>query len=353
MTLDEECALSYYSPIGRLGGRGGAELVRRTDDGRVFVKKILTDCDKRVYDYIARTHPEGVPYIYELVEDDDKLIVIEEYVGGRPLSDVLAERGRLGRDEAFEIVRRLCAILSPLHGADPPIIHRDVKPDNIIVSGSGGVTLLDFDAANISRSDKTRDTRLMGTVGYAAPEQYGFGASDVRTDVYSLGVLLNVMLTGAFPDETLARGDAGAIIKKCTAVKPSDRYDGVDNLFRALSGRSAFRRSALPPGMRSVKTPGAFFAALGYAALAVFSFTIDVEALEYSPLWLNRLTVFMLFLCPILFSGNWLGVLDLLRITRIRSRFLRVLLIIAGDLTILVLIIVILSLVENGLRSGL
>ena len=89
---------------------------------------------------------------------------------------------------------------------------------------------------NVSRkvTNASRDTVVMGTVGYASPEQLGISQSDARTDIYAAGVLLNVMLTGKHPSETLASGKAGKIVRKCTAVNPSDRYQTAKKLFDAL-----------------------------------------------------------------------------------------------------------------------
>ena len=110
---------------------------------------------------------------------------------------------------------------------DPPIIHRDIKASNIIISQEGTVTLLDMDAAKWYRDQSDRDTKLIGTYGYAAPEQYGFGASDERTDIYSIGVLLNVTLTGCLPSQKMAEGRIGAVIEKCVKLDPKERYASV------------------------------------------------------------------------------------------------------------------------------
>ena len=85
----------------------------------------------------------------------------------------------------------------------------------------GHLYLIDFDAAKTYNPNKTKDTVLMGTVDYAAPEQYGFLQSDQRTDIYSIGILMNKMLTGSLPSETLAAGRLGKIIQTCTALNNS------------------------------------------------------------------------------------------------------------------------------------
>jgi serine/threonine protein kinase len=108
-----------------------------------------------------------------------------------------------------------------------------VKPENVVLRPNGQAVLVDL---NISRkvSNAERDTMIMGTVGYASPEQLGLTQSDARTDIYACGVLLNVMLTGKHPSEQLARGRAGRIVRRCTAVNPDDRYPSAKRLAMAL-----------------------------------------------------------------------------------------------------------------------
>ncbi len=113
------------------------------------------------------------------------------------------------------------------------IIHRDVKPENILVDKNGRVCLIDFNAAR-RLSGASHDTEIMGTIGYAAPEQMGLMQSDPRTDIYAVGILLNVLLTGRHPSEQLARGRLGAVVKKCTDIQPSERYPSAEALYRAL-----------------------------------------------------------------------------------------------------------------------
>lgn len=112
-------------------------------------------------------------------------------------------------------------------------VHRDVKPENIILRGDNAV-LIDFDAARFHKPENSADTQILGTTGFAAPEQYGLSQSDVRTDIYALGVLINVMLTGEHPSRNLAKGRMGRIVDRCTHVNPQRRYKNVLRLMEAL-----------------------------------------------------------------------------------------------------------------------
>ena len=95
--------------------------------------------------------------------------------------------------EAKRITRQLCSALWVLHSMG--VVHRDVKPDNVIIRGQEAV-LIDFDASRVYKNAMREDTQILGTTGFAAPEQYGLSQSDGRADIYALGVLLNIMLTG-------------------------------------------------------------------------------------------------------------------------------------------------------------
>ncbi len=112
-------------------------------------------------------------------------------------------------------------------------VHRDIKPENIILRGRDAV-LIDFDAARIHKPTSETDTQVLGTVGFAAPEQYGISQSDLRADIYSLGVLINVMLTGEHPSRCMASGRMGRIVERCTRVNPAKRYQNVHRLMEAF-----------------------------------------------------------------------------------------------------------------------
>lgn len=237
MEVDAALCLSFYRDIATLNEAHGVDLVQHVETKAIYVKKTLTVYDLQVFQHL-KDHPvTGIPRIEELVETDGRLYVIEEYISGRSLREALAASGPLSPAEALACLRQLCDILRPLHNLSPPIVHRDIKPSNLLLTPAGRLYLVDFNAAKETSDTKARDTVLLGTAGYAAPEQYGFSPSQPTADIYALGVLLNEMLTGKLPQEELADGPLTAVIQKCLRMEPSQRYQTVDLLLGELSKR--------------------------------------------------------------------------------------------------------------------
>ena len=234
MQLSEELALSYYKSIADINAPHHVWLVQHVDTGKLYVKKQLTVYNFEVFRSFKENPVNNIPQIYELVEDNGVLTIIEEYIHGESVQSLLDKQGNFSEEQALDLTLQLCAIVSELHHRIPPIIHRDIKPSNLILTSDGILKLLDFNAAKNPSPVQNRDTRLLGTTGYAAPEQYGFGASTVQTDLYTIGILLNVLLTGVEPYEQHAAGCFSNIITKCTMLDPGERYANIDELISAL-----------------------------------------------------------------------------------------------------------------------
>ena len=171
-----------------------------------------------------------LPEVYEVGEENGQVAVLEEYVQGDTLAFLL-EGGLLSPREGKAVARQICEGLWVLHSMGA--VHRDIKPENVILRGDQAV-LIDFDASRIYKGERDGDTRILGTTGYAAPEQYGFSQCDSRADIYSLGVLMNIMLTGEHPSKKLASGRAGRIVQRCTMTAPKQRYQSVLQLMERL-----------------------------------------------------------------------------------------------------------------------
>ena len=230
MTLEEESRLSFYRELTVLDEKKNIVLVQDIRNSELCVKKTLDIYSRDVYEQLASVRIEGVPAVKECVADDGKLIVVEEYVQGRSLKQVLDEQGLLNEEQAYEIAVQLVDILVRLHQLESAIVHRDIKPSNIIIEKNGHVNLIDFNAARHVNADKNEDTRMLGTVYFAAPEQFGFGQSDERTDIYGLGATINYIMTGDKPGAGIAECRFSDILKKCLMVDAKDRYQSAAEL---------------------------------------------------------------------------------------------------------------------------
>lgn len=182
------------------------------------------------YEELYNINCANLPLIYDVINLDDGQIVLEEFIEGVTIAEVM-ESGKYRYTGTRKVLQSVCRALTVLH--ERGIVHRDIKPENVMIAKEGRVVLIDLNAAR-QISNASKDTVVMGTVGYASPEQLGVAQSDARTDIYAVGVLLNVMITGKHPSEKLAKGKAGRIVRKCTSVNPDERYQSAEKLAGSL-----------------------------------------------------------------------------------------------------------------------
>ena len=167
-----------------------------------------------------------IPCILHCIEEDGETLVVEEYVQGESLLDRIGRKAYLSEREAGNILLQLCDGLAPIHAQG--IVHRDIKPSNLILQSGGIIRLIDFDAARTVKEHSGEDTMHLGTKGYAPPEQFGYGQTDVRSDIYSIGITMRKVL----PEEY--GGYLVKIFAKCTEIDPTRRYQNLQELRRAL-----------------------------------------------------------------------------------------------------------------------
>ena len=209
--------------------RGTVSVVRHKKSGTRYVFRRYSGSGE-VYRRLLPVLCPHLPQIMEAAEQDGQTAVLEEYVQGDTLAELLMG-ARLTEREARQVTMQLCQALHVLHSMGA--VHRDVEPENVILRGSDAV-LIDFDAARIYKDESESDTQVLGTTGFAAPEQYGIFQSDERADIFSLGVLLNIMLTGKHPSREMAAGKMGRIVRKCTMTAPEQRYQSARALMEVL-----------------------------------------------------------------------------------------------------------------------
>lgn len=234
--------LDAYDQMECLANHSGREafLVRNKQTGQMAVAKCY---DRAVFpfqpnlDFLRDLEHPGLPRYFEQYRNEQMLCIVREYIEGETLSDCVREHP-LTQEQILSCAEQLCEILSVLHGHVPPIIHRDIKPENIIVKPDGTIVLIDFDISRSYKENAQADTVFFGTKGYAPPEQYGFGQTDQRTDLYAFGVLLRWMVTGSTrenPNITI-NPDLQKIIDRCTAFSPENRYADAQAVLHALKG---------------------------------------------------------------------------------------------------------------------
>ncbi|MBQ8996193.1 MAG: serine/threonine protein kinase [Oscillospiraceae bacterium] len=338
MTLEEATRLSYYREIAELNELHGVMMVQHIESKRVFVKKTLTTYDAGVFRYLQMYPIPHTPRIYEAIEDGGKLIVIEEYIDGTSLASYLNMRGTLTEQETVYIASQICEILNDFEKVYPPLVHRDIKPSNIILSDSMEVTLLDLDAAKHQNNVQYQDTQLIGTFGYAAPEQFGFGSSDIRTDIYALGVLMNVLLTSKFPQEFTVSGSLSQVITKCVQMDPKDRYQSAQELLLELQNgarkptriektdvhveqteKTQDQGWALP-GFRGSNPFVKIFAFICYFLLFVGITNMRMDDKSITALRINQIFAFLSIMSAVLFAGNYRNAWRIFNVDKIKSR---------------------------------
>lgn len=333
LTVSDELRMSYYREIADIEADHGVFLVQDIRTGKIYVKKVLTVYNLEVFRYLM-VHPvRHTPRIRELAEDGYTLIVIEEYIPGDTLQELLDKSGPMPEERVIDITLQLCRILEDFHRCQPPIVNRDIKPANIKLTGDGFVKLLDLNAAKRYNGESQRDTVLIGTEGYAAPEQYGFGPSSVLTDVYSVGVLMQVLLTGSLSGGAPMGSRLGHIIARCVELSPKSRYRSIAALRAALealqenkSAREASGwRRFLPPGFRSDNPVRWFFSFAGYLFLLYLCFSLQVKNAGIVELWINRVSMTAVSLAIVLFSGNYLDIQSRVALTKGKNPLLRLL----------------------------
>lgn len=213
------------------GSNGLTEIVRGFDN-KLYVRKFIPYINLPYKKLLNKENPNLVKIFY-VAEDSNSTYVIEEYISGITLKEKLQNAYRFTDSEVEKIALQLCDGLAFLHKLD--ILHRDITPSNIIlINGTQQVKIIDLGAAR-SIQEKAMDTRLLGTPGYAPPEQYGFSSTDTRSDIFSLGKTMLELL------ENSRNKRLKVVFQRCTELDPINRYQSIDELKKALENKYTFQ----------------------------------------------------------------------------------------------------------------
>ncbi|MBQ2472802.1 MAG: Stk1 family PASTA domain-containing Ser/Thr kinase [Lachnospira sp.] len=232
-------------------------------DDKTFVAKFRAEAQSAA----GLTH-SNVVGVYDVGDEDGIYYIVMELVEGITLKKYIEKRGRIPFKEAASIAIQVVNGMEAAHKAG--VVHRDIKPQNIIISKDGKVKVTDFGIAKVSSNTTINSSQTMGSVHYISPEQARGGYSDARTDIYSMGITIFEMLTGTVPFDadnsvtvavkhiqdkiplasTLAEGipvSIDKIVAKCTEKKPDRRYQSAEELLADL------KKSLVMPDVDFVK----------------------------------------------------------------------------------------------------
>ena len=362
--------MSDYKIISALNEEHKVYLVQSALSGNIYVQKILDVYNIRVYEYLYRNPVAGIPRIINYYEDSNQLIVIEEYISGTSLQEKI-DNSDLSVSDIRSYMIMLCNILEALHS-------------NIIITSYNYAMLLDFNAAKQFSGQHESDTVLIGTPGYAAPEQYGFGSSSPKTDIYSLGVVLREMLGSITPVPDIAPilHRLNLIAERCTQMTPAARYQSVAELKNAVSqsyypaqhSTSAAGNSSqyahqnhdnaanadtakrdihdsasrfLPPGFRTRTPWKMLLSSVAYLFIIWLCLTLEIENTYGAKLWLERIFCLGMFIFAIFCGFNYLNVQNILPLCKSKNRFLHYVGIILLDVAVIFALFVIMFIIES------
>lgn len=311
----QNCVRSFYKELTE--DDNGRVLVQDTVTGRVCLEKRLVIYHVQVYEYLLHHQNIHVPRVYAYWQEGKELVVVEELVNGQTL-ETLLRSGSLSYRQKRSLLDQILDGMAFLHAAQPPIIHRDLKPSNLMVTDDGTVKIIDYDAAKLLDPQQTSDTVKIGTEGYAAPEQYGFGKVDQRTDIYGLGITIREMFA--------TDADMLKIANKASQLDPQDRYASVEEMRKDIQNPLHPAASAVQaptgkqdpfwkrllfhiPGIRNKHILVKFLSLIGYGMLLDLCLSQKFTSSESVLIqWVNKICALLcgLFLIDLFF--DWVGI---------------------------------------------
>lgn len=216
--------------------------IRKNGSGekdRIIVNSLLAEAD-----LMKKLDHPALPRIVDIIDNGVTIYIVMDYIEGESLDKILKEYGVQPEEFVIEWAKQLCDALSYLHAQKPPIIYRDMKPANIMLKPEGNIKIIDFGIAREYKEQKLSDTTVLGTKGYAPPEQYS-GQTDARSDIFALGMTMHHLLTGIDPRSGKAYAPVRMwnpdvtegielIIDKCVEPVAENRYQSCSDLLYDL-----------------------------------------------------------------------------------------------------------------------
>lgn len=234
----------YLAMDKRLNKQWAVKEIRKTADGKndeVIVNSLIAEAN-----LMKRLDHPALPRIVDIIDSKETIFVVMDYIEGESLDRILAEYGPQPQEVVIDWAKQICDALNYLHSQKPPIIYRDMKPANVMLKPEGNLKVIDFGIAREYKEKNLSDTTVLGTKGYAPPEQHGSRQTDNRSDIYALGMTMHHLLTGVDPRSAdyvyvpirqwnpQLSGGLERVIDRCTALDPEDRYQNCNELMYAL-----------------------------------------------------------------------------------------------------------------------
>lgn len=329
MDYYQHLAFSYYNTIATINKAHNVYLVQHQESKKIYIKKILVVYNLHIYEYLQNHCITGIPKLYNLYEDNGQLTIIEEFISGTSLQELIDAQA-LSIDLIVRFLCELCDILGQLHSLNPPMVHRDIKPSNIIITPYNHVVLIDFNAAKYFTDKNVSDTILLGTKGYAAPEQYGFGSSTPQTDIYALGILLKELSSALVTPTNIF----DSVINHCTQLNPSDRFKNVRELkaeIEKLTGYRAYEPQAaehatwknlIPPGFRTRTPWKTLTASIIYLIIFWLCLSLEVTNATAFQLWTERIICLSIMLSIVFCCFNYRNIQRFMPLCRNNHRII-------------------------------
>lgn len=228
----------------RLNKQWAVKVIQRKGIGKnneIVLNKVPDDTE-----LMKRLDHPAIPRIVDIIDnnDDPRIYIVMDYVEGESLDKVLAEHGAQPEELVIDWAKQICDTLGYLHSQKPSIIYRDMKPANIMLKPEGNLKIIDFGISREYKEQNLADTTVLGTKGYAPPEQFGSRQTDARSDIFALGMTMYYLVTGIDPQKndyvpirqwnpSLSDG-LEIIIDKCVQLAPENRYQNCNELMYDL-----------------------------------------------------------------------------------------------------------------------
>ena len=232
----------YLAMDKHLNKQWAVKEIRKKGNGKndeIVVNSLLAEANM-----MKRLDHPSLPRIVDIIDNGVTIYVIMDYIEGESLDKILNEYGAQPEDMVIGWAKQICDALGYLHSQKPPIIYRDMKPANVMLKPEGNIKIIDFGIAREYKEQSLSDTTVLGTKGYAPPEQYS-GQTDARSDIFALGMTMHHLLTGVDPrngeayapvrqwNPELSEG-IEAIIDKCVEPASENRYQSCADLLYDL-----------------------------------------------------------------------------------------------------------------------